>query len=149
MTVIAWDGKTLAADKEMMSGYLRSPRVTKIKRSVTGSLMGGTGNASMVCELFAWWERGAKPEEWPAGNRDAKDCSHLIIILGGNKKIWCYQCGPYPIEIEAEKMAWGCGSEVAMAVLYLGHDSVKAVEMANMIISGCGNGVDTLVIEDE
>ena len=148
MTVIVWDGKTLAADKEMMSGYLKTPTVTKIRRSITGSLMGGTGNASMVNELFAWWEAGARPADWPATNRDSKDCSHLIVILAGNKAVRTYQCGPYPIELEGDKQAWGSGSEAAMAALLCGCDAKKAVEITNTIVSGCGSGVDTLTIED-
>jgi hypothetical protein len=143
MTVIAWDGKTLAADKQMMSGYLRSPIVTKIHRGFSGELLAFSGNASIAGELHEWYKSGCKPEDWPKNNCDKNDSSHLIVI---NKEtgIRKYESGPYPVHLENSYMAFGCGYEAAMAVLYMGFPSVKAVEVASALISGCGNGVDTL-----
>lgn len=144
MTVIVWDGKTLAADKEMLSGYLKTPTVTKIRKSANGNLLGATGSGSMCAELFNWYEKGAIPADWPATNRDPKDCSHLLVINAENKKAYTYQCGPYPIELEGDKQAWGAGSEAGMAALLCGCDAKSAVEIVNQIVSGCGSGVDTL-----
>lgn len=56
MTVIAWDGKTLAADKRGTRGGL-PVTVTKIKR-IGDVIAGVAGNAAHVGELFQWVAEG-------------------------------------------------------------------------------------------
>ena len=70
MTVIVWDGKTLAADKRMTWSYTISPQVTKISREVKGEvLVGLTGVSSVALEVLNWWRNGADVEKYPASNR--------------------------------------------------------------------------------
>ena len=53
MTVIAWDGKTLAADRQCSNnGTLES--ITKIFK-IRGHLLGGSGNAFLTHLMCEWW----------------------------------------------------------------------------------------------
>jgi ATP-dependent protease HslVU (ClpYQ) peptidase subunit len=142
MTVIAWDGKTLAADKEASDAWVKASRTTKIHRRDNG-LLAFAGNASMGRELLAWFDAGANPADFPSGNRDASNPTRLMhITLAG--EILVYECGPYPLRFENEIYALGSGREAALAVMMLGHDATKAVEIASRLCTGCGNGIDTL-----
>lgn len=145
MTVIAWDGKTLAADKRCTAGYLVSPLVTKIKRSVrTGALITGSGNAGMVHELWAWYEAGAIPADFPKENKLADALAHLIII--SREGVFKYEGTAFPQLLENKFLAWGSGCEAAMGAMMCGADAKRAVEVASEIVQGCGNGMDTLML---
>lgn len=69
MTCIAWAGHTLAADRRVTDGRGKTSSTTKIFRAPGGLLMGGTGDASVVAELKAWYLAGAVPAEFPNSAR--------------------------------------------------------------------------------
>lgn len=141
MTCVAWDGTTLAADRRaLVGGVIRT--TTKIHR-VGDSLVAFSGDAAMGRELVEWYERGAKPEEFPEQQRE-KDKSRLLAI-GPRKEIWVHEDGPYPILFEDEFFAIGSGRDYALAAMHLGCNAVQAVEVAAVFSSECGNGFDVLV----
>lgn len=47
MTTIAWDGKTLAADRRVTCGGVTDAKVHKIVRREDGALAGSAGNTSL------------------------------------------------------------------------------------------------------
>lgn len=100
----------------------------------------------MNAEWRAWFADGAKPDDFPPGFRDSNKCSTALVITEDGA-INVYQSTPYPIEIVGPTHAIGSGAEAAMAVMALGHDARKAVEIASLVCSGCGNGIDTLTHE--
>jgi hypothetical protein len=55
-----------------------------------------------------------------------------------------YQHAPHPHRIEGNRCAIGSGFDVAMGVLELGHDAIKAVEICSVVCNGVGGGVDAL-----
>lgn len=63
MTVIAWDGCTLAADKRASSGGI-ARTVTKIERH-EGCLIAMTGCWDTGAEMREWFKAGADPEKFP------------------------------------------------------------------------------------
>lgn len=141
MTVIAWDGKHLAADKRGCSGTaIRT--VTKIKK-VDGVLVGLSGDYQWFGAMINWIDRGRKPEEYPLHQRDKDDwCPVLVIERDGTPSF--YERSPFPIRIEDQFVAIGSGRDFAMAALHLGHTAVEAVDVACKLDSACGNGVDVL-----
>jgi 20S proteasome alpha/beta subunit len=141
MTCIAWDGKTLAADKRAGTDLPRT--VTKIYRSKNGSLIGFTGSICSDMELMDWYESGANPEKFPATQRINETSSHMIEITT-DKKIRIYMEGPHPATFEDEVHAIGSGRDFAMAAMYLGKTAIEAVEVAIALSATCGNGIDTL-----
>lgn len=60
MTVIAWDGSALAADKRAVSGGGIARACTKIERH-GGSLLGITGDWDTGAEMREWFKAGALP----------------------------------------------------------------------------------------
>ncbi len=147
MTVIAWDGKTLAADKRAcLGGLIRT--TTKIFRAfdpVTsdGVLVGYGGDAACGEELLAWFKRGAKPEEYPP-LRKPEDWARLLVI-GRGGTICFYENTPYPVKFaRGQAFAIGSGRDFALAAMQCGKTAQEAVEVATVFDNGCGNGVDTL-----
>ena len=138
MTVIAWDGTTLAADKRTNFGNSFAT-TTKIHR-IGKSLVGYSGESSIGCELMAWAKAGFLAEDFPTACRD-KIFSLLVI----NAKSILYFCsGPYPISIEECMYTIGSGCDYATAAMYCGKTAVEAVEIACLFDPNCGNGIDML-----
>jgi len=141
MTVIAWDGKTLAADKRTSFGGLHAT-TTKIHRLRDGSLVGGSGGTAVIQEMVAWLDAGADPATFPAAQRTEKE-SVAMLVVRPDRSLVQYDTTPYPSYIENDKWAIGSGRDYAMAVMFMGHDSELAVRVASALDSTCGNGVDT------
>ena len=68
----------------------------------------------------------------------------LIIMPDG--AIHYYSKTPDPLIVEGRTFAIGSGSEYAEAAMYLGKTAREAVAVAIALDSGCGNGVDELVL---
>lgn len=144
MTIIAWDGTTLSADKEAGTQYIKSTRTTKIHRLSNGWLVGIAGDSAVARELLEWIKAGAVPKNFPEECRPGKSHSAKALVITLDREILVYECGPYPIQFEGKFHAIGAGSDAALAVLYLGHNSILAVQVASQICNGCGGGIDTL-----
>ena len=144
MTIIAWDGHTLAADKRCCFGTLIHT-VTKIYR-VRGHLVAGAGDFDRIQEMVAWFAAGADPDKLPPFQRDNNDFVGVVVIQP-DKTILKYERGPYPFKIESPFYATGSGRDYAMAAMHLGKNAREAVEVAIALDSGCGNGVDTMTYD--
>ncbi len=141
MTVIAFDGRTLAADKRALIGGL-SRSTTKIHR-VGASLVGFAGDGAQGMEMLAWLRKGAKPVAFPESQRDDDDWASVIVVRPGGF-IDLYERTPYPIRYEDKIFAVGSGRDFALAAMHLGLSAKQAVEVACVFDPGCGNGVDEL-----
>ncbi len=145
MTVIAWDGKTLAADKRgENAGFTFAMR--KIFR-VGDRLIGFAGSAGRIGEFLAWFEAGADPKTYPENKFGDGDSSVWMVAIRRDGTIEKYEESGYPIIVEGRQFASGSGRDYATAAMYLGLDAKSAVEVACKFENGCGNGVDTLTFE--
>lgn len=141
MTVVIWDGKTLAADKQATNAGLKR-RVTKLRR-IRGHLCGVAGDFDYAEEIFAWFEKGADPATYPDFQKGDNWVSFLVI--SPDRRILKYERSPHPIDFtEANYYAMGSGRDFAMAAVYLGFDAATGVEVASVFESSCGLGCDTL-----
>lgn len=142
MTVIAWDGKTLAADKRGTvagMGYT----VTKIHR-VPDGLVAFSGGGSHAAELLQWFRTGRDPATYPR-REDDDGAGSILVDLSG--RVFMYPAAnPFAELIESPFFARGSGRDYAMAAMYLGCDARRAVEVACEFDIGCGNGVDALTL---
>jgi ATP-dependent protease HslVU (ClpYQ) peptidase subunit len=141
MTVIVWDGKTLAADKQGTSNDVRV-RLTKIRKIKTGEVLAACGDSPTCVTLMDWYEGGANPETYPKKDPDA--FASLVVVNG--KKILQFSQLPTPIVIEEDRYAWGSGREVALGALGMGADARKAVEVACQYCTCCGMGIDSFKV---
>lgn len=139
MTVICWDGRTLAANKRVSFGTSIAT-TTKIHR-IDGMLVGCAGGAAEGRACVQWVRDGMDRSQYPSVQKE-DPCSFLVILPNG--AIHYYSKAPDPLVIEDKTFAIGSGSEYADAAMYLGKSAREAVEVAIALDSGCGNGIDTL-----
>lgn len=148
MTVIAWDGVTLAADKRALDNSVVRT-TTKIRRATNGALVGTTGSCARGRELFAWYDAGGVPKDFPPSEREHDKCASMVVIETkerGGPTINFYDGGPYPVVFEDRIYAMGSGRDYAQTMMHLGHTARRAVEVACELDPGCGNGVDELTL---
>lgn len=147
MTIIAWDGKTLVADKRATS--VGNPATTtKIKRTKDGGLIAMAGDADAGRELVIWYENGANPATFP-GNRDNDGrCRSVLLIITPDGKTHQLQRTAHIVTFEDTFIAIGSGRDYALAAMYLGFDARKAVEVACALDVDCGNGIDVLTLKE-
>jgi ATP-dependent protease HslVU (ClpYQ) peptidase subunit len=143
VTVIAWDGMTLAADKRAVTAGACAT-VTKIFRRA-GFLIGVSGSFKHGMAVADWIEAGGKPDDYPKADKD--DASHTLVIHPDGRVVK-YEGTPWGFEIEDRFAATGSGRDYALAAMYLGHDARTAVEVTNALSCDCGNGVDTMRFSD-
>lgn len=146
MTVIAWDGKTLAADRRsVINGTRRT--VTKISRHPTKpELLGITGCWTAGAEVREWYVRGGGYADFPASARDADNFARLVVVSAEGVK--CFEGSPAPVVFEDARTAFGSGSDFALAAMHLDADARQAVAVACALSSECGDGVDTLTLDE-
>lgn len=139
MSVVAWDGKTLAADKQgTNAGYAFT--VTKMRRIKRGVVVAWTGTFEYGMLLAEWYAGGAKPEEWPAFQR-TDGWTRLIVVEKG--KAFVFEQEPVKQPVETPFDAWGCGRDYALGALAMGAGAAEAVLVASRFSTGCGLGVDS------
>jgi 20S proteasome alpha/beta subunit len=144
MTVVAWDGKTLAADKRASYGGMICT-VTKIFR-VGDLLVGGAGELPFVLAMVEWVRNGRKVDEFPADQRGKDDWQPLLVIEPGGAPL-LYERTPCPVRYEQPCIAIGSGREYACAAMHCGKSAREAVDVAIALDSACGNGIDTLELQ--
>lgn len=142
MSVIAWDGTRVAADRGALSGDVRStcPKIELID----GRVFGGTGGAEAYLLVRNWYLDGADPAKWPEIQK-TDDWSRLLIFEKGG--VTEYERWPVAQKVEDPYFAWGSGREVALGVLYVGGSVEQAVEAACYHLSGCSRGFSVFVPE--
>ena len=141
MTVIAWDGTTLAADKRAISGGGICRTVKKIER-FDNCLLAISGSWDVGVELREWFKKGAIVNAFPESAR--KDEATLLVV--GHGGLATYASGPYPMSVEDTRYSTGSGRDFAEAAMYLGKTAREAVEVACVFQSDCGNGIDEIVL---
>lgn len=146
MTIICWDGFTLAADKRALCQGFTGATVTKIHRW-SGGLCAFAGEFDIGMAMVQWLRAGAKPEEFPKRQADENAALFMVINLDGS--VIRYERAPVPLVFENEYQAMGSGRDYALAAMHLGHDARRAVEVACALDSGCGNGIDALTLQTD
>jgi ATP-dependent protease HslVU (ClpYQ) peptidase subunit len=141
MSIIAFDGKTVAADKRQTDNCGLARTVTKIFRH-RGMVVAVVGNYVTGIEMVEWWRAGAVPSDFPASAREDKT---TIIAIGPNS-VLVYTNNPYPVRQEDAQAAFGSGRDFAIAAMALGKTAIEAVELACRFQSDCGNGIDVMEV---
>ena len=139
MSVIAWDGITVAADRQVTSEML----ICEARKLflVKGYAVGFVGTLAPGMLLLEWFKRGAKKEEWDQEMQSSEVGSSLIVV--GKKKVWEISEYPYFCNVHDSAWAWGAGREVALGAMAAGADALEAVEAAIRLNVCCGVGVDS------
>lgn len=144
MTVIAWDGVTLAADRLATSSGLKMT-VNKLYR-VGDMLAGMSGDLASCQMLFTWLQNGAEPETFPAVQKDPEQYA-VGLLVKPDGALLQYGAHPHPTIFPPQKFAIGSGREFAMGAMAMGADAAKAVDVASQLCAYCGGGVNTMTFE--
>lgn len=139
MTVIAWDGRSIAADR-LGSDNGTKMECTKIRKLHSGDILAFTGSYWQQEMLMRWYIAGCKPEEWPEFQQKGDDWMLMVSIVQG--RCFRYERGAYPVLVENDYYAWGSGQDYAMGALAMGATARQAVEIASLHSTTCGLGVD-------
>lgn len=144
MSVVAWDGKTLAADRQATCAGLRTPTS---KMCVTKSeIIAWTGDSDKGRLLADWYLSGADKTTWPKQQEDKDGWVRMIVASASGCKV--YEMTPYPLIVHAPFAAWGSGRDYAYGALEMGADARRAVEVANIHSIECGFGVEAYDLEE-
>lgn len=143
MTVIAYDGRTVAADKlAISSGLCRT--TTKLFR-IRDEVVTINGDAAFGMLLVAWYDDGANPTDYPKCDHD--DVPANLTVFGWRKPVKQYEYGGVPVVFEDSIFATGCGRDFALAAMEMGADAIRAVEIACKYEASCGMGIDHFNLE--
>lgn len=137
MTTIAWDGTTLAADKQSTWGGtpIVTRKVFKL-RAPDGSfiLYGGSGN-SIQLGAFHRWVSGQIREK-PC----IDDCQFMMI--DHHRRVWIAHNNMDWHRIHVPRWAMGSGADYALGAMYGGASAAEAVKVASRLDTGTGMGID-------
>ena len=140
MSVVAWDGKYVAADRQGTSGNLIC--VCRKLMKIRGYGVGFIGRADTGALMAEWFREGAKVSNFPCDVQQSDSGATLIVV--GRVKAW--EICEYPLfeEVRDPFWAWGTGREVALGAMAMGVDAKTAVETAMRFDVNCGVGMDFL-----
>lgn len=147
MTTLAWDGTTLAADRLIHHGGMRTA-ATKIEKTEGGCLLGFAGDYALSRELFEWFRRGRDPHAYPMFQQGPEGAPVDLLCIEPGGRVLIYSRSPYPQVIEEEDVALGSGREFARAALFMGATAKRAVEVAIALDVYSGIGIDVLTLKE-
>lgn len=142
MTVIAWDGKTLAADRQSTSNNMR--RETRKIYRVDDGLIAITGSGCHGAALLDWFRGGRDPSLWP---KESSEVANIIHITKQGVFVFAGDLPAFGEPVLDSFIAFGSGRDYAMVAMHLGKTAFEAVEIASLFDVSCGLGVDTLELE--
>lgn len=142
MSVIAWDGKMLAADKMAVDNGL-SETVTKIFVLELSSpiLVGLAGFFTTGLEVKEWIRKGMNEKDFPQSQRGEEWCQCLMVKHDG---VYAIEQSPQPILMEDKYVAAGSGRNFALAAMACGKTAREAVDIACYFSTTCGRGIDVI-----
>lgn len=145
MSVIVWDGKSLAADRQWTSGNL-TRTTTKIWRH-GDVIMGGAGTLWHMEAMRDWVLKGLVPAKFPDLKVIDNNVPHFWVI-NRSGAVAKFEDSPYPLTCNDPFWAEGSGRDFAYGALAMGADARRAVEITCQYDIMCGGGVDVLTFED-
>ncbi len=139
MTTIAWDGTTLAADRQCTNGGTPMP-ATKLFSAVHNGrryLYGLSGTEDFAVGFRRWCEgRGPQP--------DAPHGELTVLCVDDKGRLWWAGGRMIWTRVTAPKWATGSGADYALGAMHAGASAVEAVRIASRLDVNTGLGVQTL-----
>ena len=149
MTVIAFDGVTLASDSRCTDGADNN-EVRKIWRLKNGYLFGGAGEAGFCAAVRHWLEisigRKRSPDKPSIYGDTLPTFAGLLIRPDG----MCFLLDPHlaPIETLGGPQAVGSGASHAITLMRNGHSAASAVKtiVDQQLADGVGGAIQTITL---
>jgi hypothetical protein len=150
MSVVVWDGKTLAADRQCMGGGITricAPKIGKLAVDppdyIQDLLWAYTGLVSEGEELLDWLTKfGPDPEYFPERLRNKEHCETILVTIDRVGTVREYANSPFAVAYpRCDRYAGGSGADFALCALHLNCNAVDAVRVTNELSVECGGGV--------
>ncbi len=141
MSVIAWDGTTVAADRQATEENTRTS-CKKIIRIRSSEILCDVGDYSIGLALIDWYKKGRDPAKFP---RIPKDNGTKLIVFSAAGVIE-YETSHHGVPVKEPFFAWGIGKDLAIGAMAMGADARQAVKVACKYNVLCGMGVTALTV---
>lgn len=139
MTTIAWDGHTLAADRQVtfFGTPIPTTKVFKVRAPNGSFVLYGCAGKSDEIAAFNRWIAGKQP--------DRPELSELnIIAIDQERRIWCALEKLNWFQVQSKVWSIGSGADYALGAMYFGASATKAVEIASLLDTSTGFGIDAV-----
>lgn len=147
MTTIAWDGKSLAADRCSWSGGARRALRKVFKVTAPDGrrfLVGFAGDGSFAMAILAWM-RGERerptPLDFITSDKLENQCA---LVIDEQLRIWQLGGSLFYSRMQERIYAYGGGQDFAWGALEAGATARQAVQIAIKRSDYAGLGVDTV-----
>lgn len=140
MSIVAWDGKTLATDRLGDAGDLKRDVAKSRVSTVHECILAWTGGISEGMRVANWYDiEPSKRGEFPACQNNDRWCRLIIADASGAATI---EQEPVEIDVLEPFMAWGSGRDYALGAMAMGANARQAVVVACRFAFSCGLGID-------
>ena len=146
MTVVVFDGTSLAVDSHSSDGKAKTP-ATKVwfHNGNKNVLLTGAGHLSSILEVKDWFERDGSVDDYPKCQQGPRQC---VFIVLARHAIYRFESSPHAIEMTGP-FAYGAGAEFAYGALHMGATAEQAVEAAITYSPYCFGKPVVYSIEEE
>jgi len=144
MTIIVWDGQTLATDCAATDGDALWKTIKAWPWK--GEILSGVGSLPAILAMREWYKHGAVVTAFPPIQLTPQFCHFLVVTQTGLLR---YEQGIIPIEHGAEPCAFGEGRDFALGALAMGATAEQAAIVANQHSPNCGMGVKLYKLGEE
>ena len=147
MSVVAWDGRYLVADRmaECAGATYQVSKLIVVEVQDKKIGIAATGEFDGIGPLVDWFVSGKPTDKWPSAQQTSDKWTRLIVVEDG--KLHWYERTPYALGTTSPFMAFGAGRDFAlgaMDVLYaqggLEGAAILAVKATNMHCNSTGKG---------
>lgn len=148
MTVLVWDGHTLATDRQANDGsakweadkawYITDPVDNKI------AIVSGVGILEDILKMREWYKQGATQESFPELHGKSQ-----LIVVRRETGLWVYESVPHPVHYGFNPHAFGHGKDFAYGALAMGASAKEAVDASNMFCLHTGKGIGVYNLHGE
>jgi hypothetical protein len=141
VTTVAFDGRTLAADRRM-TGACGIETAGKIFRLKDGRLLAGAGTYDDIVEIVNWLDNGGNRKTRPTLSQ-GDEASDVLLIDAGTA-YWLTWPHLRPVKVNAPFIAIGSGGPYALGAMAAGRTAAEAVAIAARFDNQTGNGIDAV-----
>lgn len=145
MTTVAWDGKTLAADRRVTANGVVNTEWTKVHKRKDGTLIGVGGEMCTGSEFIRWFMSGEKGKKPPLRAMVTNDLAAAAIIVRPNGVVEAHDQDGWHV-VESPRYAIGSGGNFAMVAMKCGAFADRAVEIASEFDVYTGSKTDCVSI---
>jgi hypothetical protein len=142
MTVIAWDGQTLAVDRQINAGNLRhlgdKGRMFYDSRLGLEFAVAWCGACENGITKANWFQHDRDPARWP--NLGEKEGDYALLVVACRYACWGFHMHPIAQRVLGP-YAWGSGRDYAISAMGLGLTAPEAITHSFRFDTSCGMGV--------